>query len=242
MTNKADLFKFIGFLAFLVLIGIVFVLIWPHLKGIMEPGGLNDLIQEIRSAGPIGFLVLFGLQFLQIVVFVIPGEVVQIAAGMMFGPWLGLLLIIVGCFVASAFIYFLVHLLGAPFVQSIVDDKYLQKLDDFEESGRLALVVGLLFLIPGFPKDVLTYIVPLTNMNPLRYLVVSNLARIPGVTMTVFAADSLIAGDYLTAGIVFGIALVILVLCWVMKPRLMDLIQKIAQKKTVADGELEGEE
>lgn len=231
MRNKTDIYKFIGFLAFLVLIGVVFVLIWPHLKGIMEPGGLNALIREIRSAGPVGFLVLLGLQFLQIVVFVIPGEVVQIAAGMMFGPWLGLLLVIVGCFIASTFVYFLVHKLGAPFVQSIVNDKYLDKLDDFEESGRLAIVVALLFLIPGFPKDVLTYIVPLTNMNAAKYLLVSNLARIPGVTMTVFAADSLIAGDYLTAGIVFGVALVILVLCWILKPRLMDLIQKIAQKK-----------
>ena len=92
----------------------------------------------------------------------------QLAAGMMYGPWLGAALILVGCVISSAFIFELVHRLGAPFVQSTVPVKYMDKFREFEKTGKLNSIVFILFLIPGMPKDVFTYIVPLTDM-PMKH-------------------------------------------------------------------------
>ena len=171
--EKGDIFKFVGLIAFFAIMVIICLLIWPYVADIFEPGGIDRVIADVRGAGPVGFLILLGLQFLQIVVAFIPGEVVQIAAGMLYGPWLGALIILMGCVVSSAFIFALVHKLGAPFVQSMVPTKYLEKFRAFEKTGKLSIVVFILFLIPGLPKDTFTYLVPLTDMNMRTFLLLS---------------------------------------------------------------------
>ena len=87
----------------------------------------------------------------------IPGEVVQVAAGMIYGPWVGALIIWLGCIISSSFIFVLVHKLGAPFVQAMVPEKYMGKFRDWETSDKFNVIVFILFLIPGLPKDVFTY-------------------------------------------------------------------------------------
>ena len=87
------------------------------------------------------------------------------AAGMMYGPWLGAAVVLLGCIISSAFVFAVVHRLGAPFVRDMVPTKYLDKFNAFEESGKLSIVVFILFLIPAMPKDTFTYLVPLTNMR-----------------------------------------------------------------------------
>ena len=198
--------KFVGLLVFFGLMALIWYLIWPTISGIFEEGGAERLVEDIRNAGPLGVLMLLGLQFLQIVVAFIPGEVVQVAAGMMYGPWLGALIIIVGCVLSSAFIYWLVHKLGAPFVQAMVPERFLDRINDFESSGKLNVVVFILFLIPGLPKDTFTYIVPLTRMRMGTFLILSNVARIPGVLLSTYAANGLMEGDILTSVLLFLIA------------------------------------
>ena len=122
--------------------------------------GLDQMIESIQSQGPVGVLILLGLQLLQIIVAFIPGEVVQVAAGMLYGPLFGTLIILLGCVISSSLIYTLVHKLGAPFVRAMVDEKHLVKFYEFERSGKLNLIVFVLFLIPGMPKDVFTYLMP----------------------------------------------------------------------------------
>ena len=118
--EKADIFKFVGLIAFFAIMVLIVVMLWPYFHELFEPGGLDRIINDVRGAGPVGFLILLGLQFLQIVVAFIPGEVVQIAAGLLYGPWIGALVILAGCVISSAFIFALVRKLGAPFVQSMV--------------------------------------------------------------------------------------------------------------------------
>ena len=204
--NYGILFKFLGLLAFLALMALICYLIWPTISMIFEEGGAEQLVENIRSAGPLGVLMLLGLQFVQIVVAFIPGEVVQVAAGMMYGPWLGTLVVIVGCVFSSAFIYWLVHKLGAPFVQAMVPDRFFERVKDFENSGKLNVIVFVLFLIPGLPKDTFTYLVPLTNMRMRDFLVISNVARIPGVFLSAYAADDLMEGNFLRSALLFLIA------------------------------------
>ncbi|MEA5019791.1 MAG: hypothetical protein VB027_05435 [Gordonibacter sp.] len=102
--EKADIFKFVGLLTFFALMILTCVLIWPLLSDLFQPGGIQRIIEQVRGAGMIGFLILLGMQFLQIVVAFIPGEVVQVAAGVLYGPWIGALLILIGCIISSAFI------------------------------------------------------------------------------------------------------------------------------------------
>ena len=224
--EKGDIFKFVGLIAFFAIMVIICLLIWPYVADIFEPGGIDRVIADVRGAGPVGFLILLGLQFLQIVVAFIPGEVVQIAAGMLYGPWLGALIILMGCVVSSAFIFTLVHKLGAPFVQSMVPTKYLEKFRAFEKTGKLNIVVFILFLIPGLPKDTFTYLVPLTDMNMRTFLLLSNIGRIPGILVSTYAADGLIDGRFAESAVLFAVAAVIAVLGIVFQKRTSHVVRR----------------
>ena len=81
--KQSDLIKLVGLVVFIVLITAIVVAIWPTLSIVFEPGGVETLIELITSQGPLGVLILLGMQLLQIIVALITGEVVQIAAGMM---------------------------------------------------------------------------------------------------------------------------------------------------------------
>lgn len=203
-TSHADKVKFIGLIAFFAVMAIIVVIVWPYIHLVFEPDGLDRLIDRVQSAGLAGVLILEAIQFLQVVVAFIPGEVVQIAAGMLYGPWWGALIILVGCVISSAFIYMLVHKLGAPFVHDMVPQKYAEKFHEFEKSGRFEMVVFVLFLIPGLPKDIFTYITPLSDMKLVPFLVIANLARIPGIVLSTYAADGLLEGRIMESVVLFG--------------------------------------
>lgn len=224
--KKSDLFKFIGLIAFLLLMALIVVLIWPYVGILFEEDGVTRLLDQVRNAGPAGVFILLGVQFLQIVVAFIPGEITQVAAGMLYGPWLGALIIIVGCVVSSAFVYALVHKLGAPFVQGVVPTKYLDKFREFEKTKKLNIIVFILFLIPGLPKDTFTYLVPLTDMKMKDFLILSNTGRIPGIIVSTYAADGLADGRFIESIIIFAIAAVIAIFGIVFSGRIMNFMSK----------------
>lgn len=224
--KQSDLIKLVGLVVFIVLITAIVVAIWPTLSIVFEPGGVETLIELITSQGPLGVLILLGMQLLQIIVAFIPGEVVQIAAGMMYGPLWGSVVILVGCVLSSMVVYELVHKLGAPFVRSMVGEKQLLKFRQFELSGKLGVTVFILFLIPGFPKDVLIYIVPLSDMNLRTFLLLSTIGRTPGVIISTYAAAGLADGNIVTSVIIFVVAALIAIIVLLLRNRIIDAISR----------------
>lgn len=224
--KQSDLIKLVGLVVFIVLITAIVVAIWPTLSIVFEPGGVETLIELITSQGPLGVLILLGMQLLQIIVAFIPGEVVQIAAGMMYGPLWGSVVILVGCVLSSMAVYELVHKLGAPFVRSMVGEKQLLKFRQFELSGKFGVTVFILFLIPGFPKDVLTYIVPLSDMNLRTFLLLSTIGRTPGVIISTYAAAGLADGNIVTSVIIFVVAALIAIIVLLLRNRIIDAISR----------------
>ena len=224
--KQSDLIKLVGLVVFIVLITAIVVAIWPTLSIVFEPGGVETLIELITSQGPLGVLILLGMQLLQIIVAFIPGEVVQIAAGMMYGPLWGSVVILVGCVLSSMVVYELVHKLGAPFVRSMVGEKQLLKFREFELSGKFGVTVFILFLIPGFPKDVLIYIVPLSDMNLRTFLLLSTIGRTPGVIISTYAAAGLADGNIVTSVIIFVVAALIAIIVLLLRNRIIDAISR----------------
>ena len=74
-----------------------------------------------------------------------------------------------------------------------------------QDENKLEWAVFLLFFIPGTPKDLLTYLVPLTRINPTRYLLIATLARIPSILSSAYIGSSFGQGKYLVSLVAFGI-------------------------------------
>lgn len=224
--SKADLFKFVGLIAFIAIILLLVFLAWPYIADVFSEGGVDRLVQRVQNAGFFGVLILLGMQFLQIVVAFIPGEVVQLAAGLMYGPILGAIVVLIGCVISSTIVYKLVHVLGAPFVQGMVSTEHLEKFHSFEESGKLDIIVFILFLIPGMPKDVFTYLVPLTDMPYKKFIVLTTVGRIPGVVASTYAASGFANGDVVGPVIVLVVVAVIAIVGIVFRDKIINLFHK----------------
>lgn len=226
----ADIFKFVGLIAFIVVMAIAVISIWPFIGDLFQEGGVERLTNDIRNAGWQGIFVLEALQFLQVVVAFIPGEVVQMAAGIIYGPWVGALLIFIGCVLSSAFIFAVVHFLGAPFVHDMVPAKYLDKLTEFEKSKKFNIIVFILYLIPGMPKDVFTYILPLSDMRFGTFVAITNIARIPGIVISTYAADGLIEGRIWESVIIFLVLAVIALVALLTYNKILDKFRDISHR------------
>ncbi len=177
------------------------VLIWRVFKNdIRTPEAFKAYIE---SFGWKGYLVAFGLQMLQVFVALIPGEVVEIGAGVSFGWIGGTLICMAGCAVASAAVFLLVKTAGMKVVSLFVDPDKINNLRFLNNDKKLDRTVFLLFFIPGTPKDLLTYFVGLTRMRLGRFMVLSTVARLPSLVTSTIGGSFVSKGNYLAAIIVF---------------------------------------
>jgi uncharacterized membrane protein YdjX (TVP38/TMEM64 family) len=205
-VSSADKIKFAGLLLFLVLVLIVGIVLFPYFGHLTSDEGRMRIITMIQDAGAGGILVCLGLQFVQIVVAFIPGEVTQLAIGAIYGPFWGTLVTALGALISSIFVFYVVRKLGAPFVSSMIGSKQAKRLRFLRETKSLDTIIFVLFLIPGLPKDVFTYLVPLTAVRPINFFIFSTLGRIPGIFASAYIGNATVQGDYLGAIIVGVIA------------------------------------
>lgn len=161
------------------------------------------LQQQMQSQGIGGWFVFLGIQVLQVVVAMIPGEPVEIFAGLMYGPLWGTLSCMLGIFLGSMIVYLLVRRLGMPIVSIFMDPKKFQNLRFLQDKKRFERISFLLFFIPGTPKDLLTWAAGFINICPLRFFAISTVARLPSILSSTLAGASLISGDFTTTVFIF---------------------------------------
>ena len=80
----------------------------------------------------------------------------------------------------------------------------MKKVEGLFEKKKNLMWIFILFLIPGTPKDVTTYLVSLTNINLYRQLIVTTIGRIPSIITSTFITGSIREQNYLMA-IILGI-------------------------------------
>lgn len=228
--RRGDIVKIWGLVVFVVVITAAIVLMWPYVKDMFGGGGVGVVVDKIRNAGAAGVLILLALQFLQVVVAIIPGEVVQLAAGLMYGPLWGTVILVAGATLSSAVVYKLVHSLGAPFVRDMVSPQHMERFNQFQNSGKLDVVVFVLFLIPGLPKDAFTYLVPLTEMKMKDFLLITTVARTPGILGSTYVASGLANGNIAGSIVVIVIVAVAAALCIAFREKISEALKKSKTK------------
>ena len=129
----------------------------------------DKLVDFVESFHPFDEIVFMSLQILQVVFAPIPGEVTGFIGGYIYGPILGTLYSTIGLVIGSWLAFILARFLGLPFVEKTVKPEILKKYD-FILEHKGALVAFILFLIPGFPKDFLCYIMGLSHMRLWTFL------------------------------------------------------------------------
>lgn len=193
----------------ITVIAVLTVVLLPKIRILSTPDGRADFKQYIDELRFGGWVLTLGIQLLQIFVAFIPGEPVELMLGYVWGPWLGTLTCLIGIFIGTSVIFLLVKRLGRRFVQRTVGERDMTKYKFLNDERKRDLAVFILFFIPGTPKDALSYIVPLTSIKPVKYVLIATLARIPSVVTSTVLGDRIAEGDYLASVTVFAVTALI---------------------------------
>ncbi len=187
----------------------------------------------VRSFGAAGWLMFILLHVLQVVVFVVPGEVVQVSGGFIFGFWGGLALSTSGIALGSALNFFLGRLLGPRFLMAILRREQYEKLQKYAADARSFAGLILLFVIPGIPKDLLCYFAGAGAHPFWLFLVASMIARMPGIVGTTLAGSAVYRERF---GLVIALAVltaILMVLLLVFRNQVEAVIRKHLHRSNV---------
>ena len=178
----------------------------PLIRFVREPERFQAWVDAQGVRAPLLFV---GMVVLQIVVAIIPGEPLEIAAGYAFGALEGTLLCLIGALVGRVAVFLLVRRFGVRAVEVFFPLEKVQSLRFLQNEKKLTFWVFFLFFLPGTPKDVLCYIVGLTKLPLRSWIIISTIAPIPSIITSTLGGSALGMGRYTFAAAVFGATLAI---------------------------------
>jgi uncharacterized membrane protein YdjX (TVP38/TMEM64 family) len=176
-------------------------------------------------AYPYDELIFISLQIIQVVAAPIPGELTGIIGGYLYGPFWGTVYSTIGLTLGSWLAFILAHFFGMPLLEKVVKRAVIEKFDHFMEHQGI-LISFFLFLIPGFPKDYLCYIMGVSRMPVLTFLIISTIGRLLGTIMLSTTGHYARNGNYLLMGILIGAGIIIFIAAYCCHDRLLALLKK----------------
>ena len=187
-----------------VLIGLVAaaavtaLLCWEYLPGLLawlaDARAVRAFVADHAFASR---LTMLGINIVQVLLAFLPGEPVELASGYAFGFWEGTALCLVASGLATSAIYWATRRWGWKLVGLFFDRSLFDRFSWLKSAKRLELIMLIVFLIPGTPKDFLTYFAGLTNMRFLPVVLIATFGRIPSIVTSTITASAVGSGNWL---------------------------------------------
>ncbi|MBI5043065.1 MAG: TVP38/TMEM64 family protein [Nitrospirae bacterium] len=182
------------------------------------------LLTFLNSLGPLSFIGFILIQAAQVVAAPIPGELTGLLGGFLYGPVIGVILSTTGLTIGSYIAFSLSRIFGRPFVDKFVD-KNIMKRFDYLLHHKGAFLVFLLFLIPGFPKDYLCYILGLGHLTTAEFLIIGGAGRLFGTILLTISGAYIQHNQYGRLFILAGITIVIIFIIMAYRDKLERLFR-----------------
>lgn len=204
---RKEVLKKIGILA--AVAAVLIILYFCSGKLIAMIKDVDSLKKWLNGFGIFNYLVFVLLVSMQVIVAIIPGGLYQVAGGYIYGTILGSALCVIGCSIGSMIVFLLVRRYGIRFIRLFISEDSLNKTKFITESPKCRLLLTICFIIPGTPKDVISYIAGLTNITFFQWLFICSLGRLPGIFLSVFAGNAFSSNHYGRAILAFCLLAVI---------------------------------
>ncbi len=173
----------------------------PLIRSLDDPAVFREWVDARGAWGRVLFV---GMIVLQVVVAFIPAEPLEIAAGYAFGAFWGTLLVWIGLVLGSTIVFLFVRKIGIKAVEVFFPREKINSLKYLKDEKTLNVTAFFLFLIPGTPKDLLTYFAGLTKIKLVPWVVLTSIARIPSIVTSTISGNALGTQRYIFALIVFA--------------------------------------
>lgn len=195
-----------------IILGIFLWKIAPFIKDLSTTKGQIAFKNKINSMGFAGVLLLFSLQVLQILLVVLPGEPFEVLAGMCYGTWGGWLFITLSVFITTTIIFFSVRKLGQKYLYNFFKKEKVEKIMNsklLKNETNLEIILCLIFLLPGTPKDLFVYIGGLLPVKPLRFILIATLVRFPSVITSTMVGANISNGNWKISLLVYLVTFIV---------------------------------
>ena len=224
-------FKYVKIAAFIAIIAgipIMLFIRYPDIGHILtDRDALSAFLQANEGQNAI---IYFIIQIVTVVIGLPIGQVINFAGGLVFGAPFAYLLSIGGTAIGTFIAFNIARYLGKEFVTLIFKEKNVAKFTAMMGTSKAYVVVVLIYLIPGFPKDIFTYAAGLSNLRSIPFTLTAIIARSPAMLATLLLADFLRAGNYIGVGIVAAAVAVFLVFILVRRKQIFAYLESLHER------------
>ena len=223
-----------------IIAGIPAFLYFRYGSEIFSADAAERMIAYLKANESTAALLIIAIQALQVVVCILPGQPIQFAASYMFGVLGGLLLSLAGAVIGVIISFFTAKVLGRDAVHMIFGEERVSNYQRKLNSGKGLTIAFLIYLIPGIPKDLVSYVAGISEMRFLPFLLVSTIGRIPGM------AGSLLFGYFFRENNYVGIAAVCIVMglmlltVLIKRKDIFRMLDDIERKSAEMEGKISG--
>ncbi len=185
---------------------------------------IQVFIESFGMAAPLVFIL---IQVSQVLLAPVPGEATGFIGGYLFGVVQGFIYSSIGLTIGSWLNFFIGRFFGDRYAKRIIPALTLKRLDHALRHQGI-LVVFILFIIPGFPKDYLCLFLGFGSNLPIRvFVILSAIGRMPGTLMLSMQGAFLFSRSYGRLAVLTGISLGIILLAYRFRHTLYGWIERL---------------
>ena len=231
MENRRKRFAYIKLaILIFIIVGLPVILFFTCRDTLFNKEWLANLPEFIMQYKGYAAAVLTGIQILQVIICIIPGQPIQLAASYLFGVLKGYLISIGGAFIGAFIAFYIARALGKDSLEAIFGE---EKVNDYHRklnSGKGLTAVLLIYLIPGVPKDLVAYVAGISDMRLRPFLIVSTIGRSPGMLGSLLTGYFISSRNYAAIGVLAVLTAVILIICFVKRKQLVAMLDDLEKK------------
>ena len=198
-------------IAIAVFVGLIAYL-FPVMKNLSTHEGQMAFKERVDNSGILGFLSLMGLQIAQIFLVVLPGEPLEILAGMCYGAVGGTIFLLFSFFITTTALFWLVRKFGKKLVYQVFEKEKIDRIEKskiFQNPKNLEYIFAICFAIVGPPKDFLVYVGALLPIKPWRFICIATFCRFPSIISSTIVGQYFSEGNWEISILIYGITLLI---------------------------------
>ena len=190
----------------LLMVALTILLGKPIIEYIQDPAAFTLRMQNLGAWGPIVFMT---LNIAQVLLAIIPGGPFEVAAGALWGPIWGTIMCDIAMSIGGVITFLFVRKFGMKFIELFVKREEIESVKFLKSTEKSTMLLFLFFLLPGTPKDLMCYVVGLTDIKVSTWILINLVGRFPAILLSALGGHSFTEQNIGLFIVVFAIIIVL---------------------------------
>jgi len=187
---------------------------------------ISTIIESFGTGAPLMFML---VQLFQVLLAPIPGEASGFIGGYLFGTARGFLYSSIALTAGSWLNFVIGRFLGKRYIRKLIPAVHLTRFNTIIKRQGI-IVIFLLFIFPGFPKDYLCLFLGLSAIPAKVFILLAATGRMPGTFMLSLQGASISEQNYPLFALIIGTSLIIVFFAYRYREFLYQWVERFNNK------------